>query len=297
MTERILDLSEHPAKLWVRNGLLVIRRELEQPEITMPLSEIAVVIASHPQVSFTHAVLAGLAEAGASFIACNEKHMPAAMLLPLETHSLQTERFTRQAQLPLPRRKRLWQQIVRAKILAQARTLAARGRQEPRLLHLASQVRSGDPANGEAQAARIYWPLVFPRKDFRRDTDGAGANSCLNYGYAVLRALTARAICAAGLHPSLGIHHHNRYHPFCLADDLMEPLRPVVDRAVAALWDTRGKEPELDREAKRALLAALLARFDSDDESRTLFDWMARMAFSLAAVMEGRAEKLYIPEL
>lgn len=297
MTERILDLSEHPAKLWVRNGLLVIRRELEEPETTVPLSEIAVVIAAHPQVSFTHAVLAGLAEAGASFIACNEKHMPAAMLLPLEAHGLQTERFARQAQLPLPRRKRLWQQLVRAKIRAQARLLAARTGADRGLELLAGRVRSGDSRNCEAQAARIYWPAVFPRKDFRRNKDAAGANACLNYGYAVLRALTARAICAAGLHPSFGIHHHNRYHPFCLADDLMEPLRPLADRAVAALWEARGSEPELDREAKRHLLEALLARYNFHRESRTLFDWMARMAASLAAVVEGRGEKLFIPEL
>ncbi len=297
MTDRILDLSEQPAKLWVRNGLLVIQRQTDQQETTFPMTELAVVIAAHPQLSFTHAVLAGLAEAGASFIACNEKRMPAAMLLPLETHSLQTERFARQAQLSLPRRKRLWQQIVRAKILAQARTLVARTGADHGLPLLARRVGSGDPRNCEAQAARIYWPLVFPRKDFRRDADASGANSCLNYGYAVLRALTARAICAAGLHPSFGIHHHNRYHPFCLADDLMEPLRPLVDRTVAALWDARGSEPELDRETKRALLEALLARFDSEEESRTLFDWLARMAFSLAAVIEGRGEKLAIPEL
>jgi CRISPR-associated protein Cas1 len=297
MTERILDLSEQPARLRVHNGLLVIRRQDDQQETTIPLAELAVVIASHPQLSFTHAVLAGLAEAGASFIACNEKHMPAAMLLPLETHSLQTERFARQAQLPLPRRKRLWQQIVRAKIRAQARTLVARTGTDHGLELLARRVGSGDPRNCEAQAARIYWPLVFPRKDFRRDTDAAGANSCLNYGYAVLRALTARAICAAGLHPSFGIHHHNRYHPFCLADDLMEPLRPLVDRAVAALWDTLGAEPELDRDSKRALLEPLLARYGVDGESRTLFDWISRLAFSLAAVVEGRGEKLAIPEL
>ncbi|MCL6481831.1 MAG: type II CRISPR-associated endonuclease Cas1 [Firmicutes bacterium] len=297
MTERILDLSEQPARLRVHNGLLVIRRQDDQQETTIPLAELAVVIASHPQLSFTHAVLAGLAEAGASFIACNTKHLPAAMLLPLETHSLQTERFARQAQLPRPRRKRLWQQIVRAKIRAQARTLVARTGTDHGLELLAGRVGSGDPRNCEAQAARIYWPLVFPRKDFRRDTDAAGANRCLNYGYAVLRALTARAICAAGLHPSFGIHHHNRYHPFCLADDLMEPLRPLVDRAVAALWDTLGAEPELDRDTKRALLEPLLARYGIEGESRTLFDWISRLAFSLAAVVEERGEKLAIPEL
>ena len=127
-----------------------------------------------------------------------------------------------------------------------------------------------------------------------------GLNACLNYGYAVLRAIVARAICGAGLHPSLSVHHHNRYDAFCLADDLMEPFRPVVDSVVVGLRDERGADVPLDRESKRRILETLLARFDWNDESRSLFDWLGRVAASLAAAIEAGeagAAKLLIPEL
>jgi CRISPR-associated protein Cas1 len=311
MTERILDFSERPARLNVRNGLLVIDlssqrsgsdpesglRNRDSSEQTIPLADIAVLIAAHPQISFSHAVISGLAEAGGMFIACNERRMPCAMLLPLDNHSTQTERFQAQANLPLPNRKRLWQQIVKAKIRAQARLLKELTEQDWGLDMLAATVRSGDPQNIEARAARIYWRNLFGEDNFRRNPEGEGLNPPLNYGYAILRAITARALCAAGLHPSLGIHHHNRYDTFCLADDLMEPFRPIVDRSVAELREQRENDPVLDRETKRAILEALLARFTADGESRTLFDWVSRTASSLASAIEGGEKQLEIPLL
>jgi CRISPR-associated protein Cas1 len=207
------------------------------------------------------------------------------MLLPLVCHSLQTGRFAAQAALSLPAKKRLWQQIVRAKIQAQARLLEEKLDADCGLRAFASRVRSGDAGNLEAQAARIYWRKLFNDPHFRRDPDADGLNSCLNYGYAVLRAIVSRSLCGAGLHPSLGVHHHNRYDAFCLADDLMEPFRPIVDREVASLRDARGPEPPLDKESKRALLQTLLGRFEAAAESRTLFDWASRTAESLAAAI------------
>ncbi len=262
---------------------------------TVPLADIAAVIVSHPQVSYSHAVLSGLAAAGATFIACDEKHLPAAMLLPLVTHSTQTERFAAQVQVSLPTRKRVWQEIVRAKLLSQARLLEERTGKDWGLGPLASRVRSGDAGNLESQAARIYWPALFG--DFHRDPEGEGVNACLNYGYAVVRAVVARALCGAGLHPSFGVHHHNRYDPFCLADDLMEPFRPLVDRVVARLRDERGAEVTVDKESKRAILEGVLRRYQAEGESRTLFDWASRAASSLTAIIEGRAGKLDLPLL
>jgi len=298
---RILDISDRPAHLSVRNGLLVIRLGgggiAADEEAAVPLEDVAALIVSHPQVCFTHAVLAGVAAAGGIFVACNEKHMPAAMLLPLVTHSTQTERFAAQAGLPLPARKRLWQQLVRAKLKAQAQLLVERTGQDWGLGILSSKVRSGDKGNLESYAARIYWRALFPNDDFRRDPEGEGLNAPLNYGYAVLRAVVARALCGAGLHPSLGLHHHNRYDPFCLADDLMEPFRPVVDRVVARLADQRGSNVPLDKDAKRAILEGLLARFTAQQESRTLFDWVSRAASSLAAAIEQKGARLDIPIL
>src|SRR5487761_1503 len=286
MTDRVLDISERPARLSVRNSQLSIRFERDEP-VTIPLTDIAVVIVSHPQVSYTHAVLSGLALAGALFVTCDEKHLPVSMMLPLVTHSLQPERFAAQAALAVPVRKRIWQQIARAKIQAQARVLKERTGEESGLGALASQVRSGDPANLEARAARVYWQKVFGEIEFRRDREQDGLNACLNYGYAVLRAMVARAICGAGLHPSLSLHHHNRYDAFCLADDLMEPFRPVVDRVVAELRDARGPDVPLDRDSKRKILEELLGRFEAEGESRTLFDWIGRVAASLAAAIEA----------
>lgn len=320
MTNRVLDISERPARLSVRNSLLVIRwgdgkgglgaqadpspektyrceRLGDADETTVPLGDIAVLIVSHPQVSLTQQVLSGLASAGGIFVTCDEKHMPASMLLPLATHSLQAERFAAQASAPVPLKKRAWQRIVRAKIEAQARVLEERTGSDSRLRAMAERVRSGDPQNVEAQAARVYWQKLFGGDGFRRDPDGTGLNACLNYGYAVLRAMTARGLCGAGLHPALGVHHHNRYDTFCLADDLMEPFRPLVDREVARLAEGPGKDFPLDRESKSAVLQSLLGRFTSGGESRTLFDWISLSAASLSAVIEGRAERLDLPAL
>jgi CRISPR-associated protein Cas1 len=295
MIERIIDLAEEPARLSVRNGLLVIARE--SGEVTIPLAEIAVLVVSHPCVTFTQAVLAGLAEGGGIFVASNARHMPAAMMLPLESHFLQAERFDRQARAALPLRKRLWAEIVRAKIKAQARCLVELYGDDAGLRTLAQAVRSGDSTHMEALAARRYWPALFADPNFHREREGDDQNRFLNYGYTVLRALLARAVCAAGLHPSLGLHHHNRYDAFRLVDDLMEPFRPNVDRAVVKLCRARGPQAPLDKEAKAALIGALMGRFTVEDQSRTLFDIAARTAQSLAAVFAGERKELILPDL
>jgi CRISP-associated protein Cas1 len=296
MSDRVLDISERPAKLRVNNSLLVVQFDGE-PELTVPLADLGVVIAGHPQISFTHAVLTGLAAHGAVLVTCDQQRRPVSMLLPLVTHTLQTERFAAQAELPLPARKRIWKEIVKAKLLAQGRLLTERTGGDHGLQALSARVASGDPQNLEAQAARIYWKVLFGKYDFRRHAEGDGLNSCLDYGYAVLRGIVARALCGAGLNPTLGIHHHNRYNPFCLADDLMEPFRPVVDRIAANLRESRGRDLELDLHAKKALLEALMGRFTVEDESRTLFDLAARAAFSLAAVILKESTKLEIARI
>ena len=161
---------------------------------------------------------------------------------------------------------------------------------------LAGRVRSGDPSNVEARAARRYWPYVFADLDFRRHRENEDQNILLNYGYAVLRAIVARAICAAGLHPSLGIHHHNRYNAFCLADDLMEPFRPAVDRAVAEYMSTHDEPYKLESAAKQNIIGDLTGRYMVGGEQRTLFDTAGRVASSLADVFLGNAEELELPD-
>ena len=298
MIEHVIDLSTEPARLSIDTGRLLIDREGADP-VTVPIEEVAVLVVAHPQVTYTQAVLAQLAQAGGVFIACDNRRLPAALMLPLAQHHRQTARFADQANASAPAKKRAWQQIVTAKIRAQARLLEEAHGDDRGLAALVQRVKSGDPDNLEGQAARRYWPVLFDDPTFRRDRDLGGPNALLNYGYAVLRAIIARAICAAGLHPSLGVHHHNQYDAFCLADDLMESFRPLVDRAVVGyVRAIAPEEPELDKDAKAALIGALaFTRYRAKDEARTLFDIAARLAASLVKIYAGQAKDLWLPPL
>jgi CRISPR-associated protein Cas1 len=295
MINRILDFSEAPARLRVRFAqLIVIRQDL--PEVSVPLADLAVVLVAHPQVNFTQAVLAGLAAAGGVFVTCDGHNLPVGMMLPLTSHHTQAERFAAQARAPLPMRKRLWQQVVRAKIKAQATLLSELHGTDFGLGALVGRVQSGDPSNLEARAARRYWPQVFADLNFRRHRENEDQNILLNYGYAVLRAIVARAVCAAGLHPSLGLHHHNRYNAYCLADDLMEPYRPVVDHAVAEYLATHDQPYKLEAAAKQHIIGEITGRYEVEGCQRTLFDTATRMASSLVEVFLGNAEELELPD-
>ena len=292
--EHVLDFSDGPAYLHARLGQLLIERD-GQEVVTVPLEEVAAVVVSHPAVRYAHSVLAGLAEHGGAFIVCDPRHLPAAILTPVQGHHTQAERFAVQAAARAPLKKRLWRQVVRAKILAQAELLEQVSGKPSGLKAMAARVRSGDAGNLEAQAARRYWPALMG-KGFRRRFDAEDANRHLNYGYAIINATTARAIAASGLHPALGIHHHNRYNAFCLASDLTEPFRPLVDRAVREWVTARGHDAPLDREAKTHLLESITARYNFQWEERSLFDILRRTAASLAAVFDGRAKELLLPE-
>jgi CRISPR-associated protein Cas1 len=287
MTDRIVDISSAAAFLHSRNGLLVIEVEGVERE-AIPFADLAAVVVSNRQVAFTQSAVTGLAEAGASLITCDEKYHPAAMLMPLAGHYAQAERFARQAALPAPRKKRWWQAIVRAKIGAQARVLTRLRGTDYGVGGMAKRVGSGDPGNVEAQASRRYWTLVLGDEAFRRGDEADPRNALLNYGYAILRASTVRALCASGLHPSFGLHHRGKLNPFALGDDLMEPYRPAVDRAVAEMAG-RAREG-LTAQVKRALIGTVTGRYAVDGEQRTLFDVLTRTAQRLAAaVLSGDA--------
>ncbi len=294
MTEHIIDISERSGRLSVRYENLILESDDEQL-LSMPLSEIAALVVSNERLSYSHAVLAGIARAGNVLVVCDQKHLPAAMLLPLNSHFTQAERFRLQADVALPVKKRLWQQIVRAKLRAQGGLLKELTGEAHGLLAMAKRVRSGDSGNLEAQAAQRYWPALFG-PGFLRARAAEDINRHLNYGYAVLRALVARALCAAGLHPALGLHHHNRYDAFCLADDMMEPYRPLVDKAAAHWAQDNGADAPLDTGAKGALIGALTERLQVKGEQRTLFDVLARSASSLVGVFEGTRKRLLLPE-
>lgn len=295
MINHIIDLTTRPARLSVRNRQLVI--EGADDEITTrPLAEIAVLVAAHPQITVTQAVLAGLSEAGGVFVVCDSKSRPIGTMFPLVSHHLQTERLRFQASASLPTRKRLWQHIVRNKIASQACVLKELYGEDFGLSRLVGRVQSGDRSNVEAAASRRYWRHLFGDAAFRRDPDAEDHNRFLNYGYAILRAVVARAITAVGLHPSLGLHHHNRYNPFCLADDLMEPFRPRIDRRVVQILNQWSPQSELTTEIKSQLLAFLEERYVFEGESRTTFDVLARMASSLAEVFLKKRKLMLLPD-
>jgi len=295
VTDRIIEIADVPVRLRVDLGRLAIEVK-DRETVFIPLQDIAAIVVSNQSVSLSQSVLSGLAAAGGVFVAMSEDFLPVAMLLPLDTPTTQTARMTRQAEATEPTKKRTWQAIVRAKVRAQWLMLEEHGRPQGGLDELLSAVRSGDPENIEAQAAVRYWRVLFGDA-FRRDRDAFDQNRLLNYGYAVLRAATARAICGAGLHPSLGVKHHNQYNPFCLADDLMEPYRPIVDRAVVRITERDGPQVELSREIRSELIGALLGKHRVRESERTLFDILSRSAASLARVLTGedREIELWVP--
>jgi len=291
---RILDIGNAPARLRVEDGLLSIQPETG-PQTTIPLSEVAVLVVSQPCVNYTHAVLARLTASGGAYVACDEKHMPVGMMLPIIGNSVQTERINAQAEAPLPLKKQTWKFIIQMKLLNQAWALGLIVGHGHGLDGMIREVRSGDPDNVEGKAARKYWRALFQNTGFVRDQTGGGVNGWLNYGYAIVRAIVGRAICAAGLHPSLGLHHHNRYDSFCLASDLMEPYRPLVDVCVAELAALHGHDRELDKDLKREILEFLNQDFWVEKERRTLFSLTARTAQTLAEVFTSERNRIFLP--
>ena len=270
MTDRIIEISETAAGLSLENGLLKATVSGRDP-VFVPVAEIQCLILANPAIRISAALLAALADSKAVVLISGPSRMPAAMQLPLEGNYLQTERFHAQINASKPLSKRLWQIVVKAKIAKQADLLMEFKGQDYGLRMLIHKVASGDPQNIEARAAAIYWKHLFPAS-FVRDRAASDSNILLNYGYSVLRAMTARACCAAGLHPTIGINHHNRYDPFCLADDLMEPFRPVVDRIVRNLNPDNRKVEELTSVRRKEILSALLEKQRTDSGMWDLTD-------------------------
>lgn len=293
MIKRTLEISQEAAHLAVRDEQLLIQRNGETIG-RAPCEDLGMVVVDHPQTTYTHAALAKLASNGAVLVVCGQNHLPAAMLLPLSNHSQVVWRLADQMAAPQPLRKQLWRQLVVAKVRRQARNLSADLPAHKKLLALAAEVRSGDPANIEAQAAKLYWSNWLDGRPFRRDPERHDLNRFLNYGYAVARAGLARAIVSAGLHPSVGIHHHNRSNAFCLADDLIEPFRPAVERRVLEMW-RRGYD-DLTQEAKAQLLELLASPFRLADQSGPWMVMAHRLVGSLVRCLTGEAKRLEIPE-
>ena len=233
----------------------------EQSVVTRPIEDIGIVVLDNKQITITQGLLEALLENNCAVITCDSQRMPVGLMLPLCGNTVQSERFQDQISASLPLRKQLWQQTVKAKINNQARVLTICSQVESRCMKKWSDdVKSGDSDNQEARAAAYYWKKIFANikglEDFTRNRDGIEPNNLLNYGYAILRAIVARALVSSGMLPTFGIHHHNRYNAYCLADDIMEPYRPYVDELVYKIVDKYGADNlQLTKEIKTVLLS------------------------------------------
>jgi CRISPR-associated protein Cas1 len=294
MIKRTIEISQEPAYLATKLDQLQIHRD-DEIVASIPCEDIGVLLVDHPQTRYSHSALTQLAEFNAAVVLCGRNHLPVAVLLPVSDHSNVVWRLRDQIAVGKALSKQLWQQLIRAKIRASAGNLELGSPAKSKLLELACQVRSGDPTNVEAYAARIYWQNWLPSDfSFGRDADGEGLNALLNYGYAVVRAAIARALVAAGLTPALGLKHANRGNAFALADDLIEPLRALVDRRVRELFYQGFVE--LGPETKAGLLKLLAEDVQLGSESGPLMVCLHRYVASLVKCYQGEAKKLLIPE-
>lgn len=265
----------------------------------IPIEDIGVVVLDHRQITISQGALSALLDHQAAVITCNERRMPSGLLLPLSGNTTQSERFSRQIEASQPLRKQLWQQTVQAKIRNQAAVLRAlAGLDCGNMDAWVKQVKSGDTENLEGRAAVFYWQHLFGHiEGFRRDREGVPPNNLLNYGYAILRAIVARSLVVSGLLPTLGIHHHNRYNAYCLADDIMEPYRPYVDRLVAEIVETEDDISVLTTAVKSRLLSIPVLDVVVQGRRSPLMIGVGTTTASLYKCYSGELRRIAYPEM
>lgn len=289
----------NPAYLKTTNEQLVVELANEPKEAkSIPIEDIGIVMLDHQQITITQALLAKLLENNVAVITCDATHHPAGILFNLEGNTLQSQKHQAQIQASIPLKKQLWQQTISSKITNQAALLKSERAEHKLLLNLADKVKSGDADNCEAKAAAYYWKHLFPDfLSFRRERFGPPPNNLLNYGYAILRAMVARALTASGLLPTLGIHHKNQYNAFCLADDIMEPYRPYVDRIVCGIIAMNGRFLEMTPSMKKELLAIPGLDVNLEGKKSPMINAITRTTASLVKCYDGESRKLIFPNL
>lgn len=264
---------------------------------TIPIEDIGVVILDNKQITITHGVMEKLLESNVALITCDSRRMPVGLMLPLSGNTTQTERFKHQLDASVPLKKQLWQQTVQAKIQNQAHLLhSSTGEIVKNMMVWASDVRSGDPDNYEARAAVYYWANIFPQVlGFSRGREGIPPNNLLNYGYAILRAVVARSLVSSGLLPTLGVHHRNKYNAYCLADDIMEPYRPFVDKLVIEIMESGENYQELSKEVKSKLLNIPVLDVVIGGQRSPLMLATSQTTASLVKCYKGEIRKIAYP--
>lgn len=264
---------------------------------TIPVEDIGLIVLDCPQITVTEGLLEALLENNCAVVTCDKSHLPVGLLLPLYGNKVQTERYAEQIAASLPLKKQLWQQTVQCKIRNQAAMLKyVAGVEARNMLIWADSVKSGDADNLEGRAAAFYWKTLFVDNPRFTRGDEDIVNVMLNYGYAIVRAIVARALVGAGLIPTLGIHHHNRYDAYCLADDIMEPYRPYVDKLVVEIVE-EGVPEEFDVDVKRRLLELPVREVIIDDVRRPLMLAVSQTANSLRKCFSGELRKLVYPAM
>ncbi len=294
MLKRTLYFSS-PCYLSIKDKQLVVNRDNEEPA-TIPVEDLGFVVIEHQQITVSTPLLDELAAANVAVIFCNSNHMPHSMLFPLDGNHLQGELFRQQVAASEPLKKNLWKQTVEAKITNQARLLDKLGIECKDIQNLVKEVKSDDSTGREGVAARLYWTRLFGN-GFVRERTGPFPNNFLNYGYIVLRAAVARALTGSGLMPTFGIHHHNRYNAYCLADDIMEPYRPFVDEQVYRLTENYPGIEELDKALKAELLQVLVRDVYFEKTTRPLMVGISQTTASLARCISGSQRKIEYPLL
>ena len=296
----------NPAYLSLKLKQMVVKlpqkgdEERDENELTrtVPIEDIGVVILDHKQITVTQALISALLDNNCALITCDSRQLPVGLMLPLAGNTVQNERFRLQLDASLPLKKQLWQQTIEAKIKNQAAMLKyTTGEIHNNMLKWSESVKSGDTGNMEARAAVYYWKAVFPDNPyFVRDHEGEGTNALLNYGYAILRAIVARALVASGLLPTLGIHHHNRYNAYCLADDIMEPYRPYVDKIVVDIL-SEDPEAEVITAVKIKLLNIPVTEVLIGGKRSPLMVAVSHTTSSLVKCFRGESRRLIYPEM
>lgn len=293
----------NPAYLSLHLGQIVIElpktENTDKRKFTRPIEDIGILIVESPMVTITSGLMTALLENNVAVITCDSRHMPLGLLLPLEANTLQSERFQNQINASLPLKKRLWQQTIQYKILNQYKVLKRWNPNDCECMSVWSKsVKSNDSENLEGRAAAFYWRNLFvDNPHFKRGRRDEEPNSLFNYGYAILRAVMARALVGSGLLPTLGIHHQNRYNAFCLADDIMEPYRPYVDQCVMEIIESHGEAPPLTTLTKKELLKIPVCDVLIGKLKRPLMIAAGITSASLAKCFNGEKQKIEYPEM
>lgn len=295
MIKKTLYFSK-PTYLSVKQQQLVVKQD--DTERNIPIEDIGVLIIDNYQITITHHVIQKLVDNNCALITCNDKHHPIGLMLNLDGHTQQTEKFKAQIVASEPLKKQLWQQTIKAKLQNQANVLDKWEIPSKYINNLIPKILSGDTSNQEAQAARYYWQVLYQEEEpnFYRERFGDYPNNLLNYGYAILRATVARGLVASGLLPTLGIFHRNKYNAYCLADDIMEPYRPYVDHLVKEIMTDHPQETELTTNIKKILLQIPAIDIEIDKKKSPLMVGLQRTTASLASCFEGKTKKIIYPE-